>query len=186
MTTTSLFVELVVIGASASAWLLFLSLSIFGYRWITLADVLTLPVLIALIPLIYVLGIVTDRIADALFDRLWEDRLRKKWFSSRGAYYTARSQILVRGERLSDMLEYGRSRLRICRGIALNLVLTIVFLNLFIWTRLSSATLAPKLSLFATLALLTLVLACWYAWRSISISEYRKIKEQSTFLVEGE
>lgn len=186
MSTTSLFVELIVIGAGASAWLLFLTLSIFGFRWIPLAEVLSFPVLIVLLPLVYVLGIITDRIADKSFDRLWADRLVEEWFGTRGEYYNARRLILTKSEHLSELLEYGRSRLRICRGWAFNSLIAAVFLNLFIWTRLSSEVWAPTLSLFLTLAILALALACWYGWWSLSISEYRKIKEQSTLLTENE
>ena len=35
MATTALFVELIVIGVSATAWVAFLVLAIFGYSWLT-------------------------------------------------------------------------------------------------------------------------------------------------------
>lgn len=180
MNTTNLFVELIVIGASTAGWLVLFSMSLFGFRWLPLAETLTLPALIALLPVVYVLGIVTDRIADAVFDRLWAERLRKNWFSTRTEYYLARRQILTHSEHLSDNLEYGRSRLRICRGWAFNLVLAAVFLNLFIWTRIAGENWALGVSIFGTILILGLALACWYSWRSLSISEYRKIKSQTS------
>lgn len=179
MSTTSLFVELIVIGASASAWFVLFTISLFGFRWIPSSDWLTLPMIIALLPLVYVMGIVTDRIADAIFDRLWANRLRANWFPTLGEYYIARRQILTRSEHLADVFEYGRSRLRICRGWAFNLILVAIFLNLFVWTHLAAEPWALGVSLFGTFMLLGLALACWYSWRSLANSEYRKIKDQT-------
>ena len=83
---------------------------------------------------------------------------------------------------LSDMLEYGRSRLRIVRGWTFNTILAILSLNLLIWTRFSSEPWAGAVSIFATLSLAILGLACWFAWRSLMVSEYRKIKDNISVL----
>jgi hypothetical protein len=78
---------------------------------------------------------------------------------------------------------HGRSRLRICRGWALNAVLIAVALNLFIWIRLSRSAVAPLLSLFGAVTILLFALASWYTWKKLTVTEYRKVKEQAAFLV---
>jgi len=138
MSTTSLFVELILIGVSAWTWVLFLIITIFDYKWVPINITLSIPFIILMLPLIYVLGIVTDRMADSVFDQLWGNRIRSTWFNSRAEYYSMRSKILFKGERLSDMLEYGRSRLRICRGWTFDLLIMTVIANLFISIRLSN------------------------------------------------
>jgi hypothetical protein len=186
MSTTNLFVELIVIGVGALAWIILLVLSLFGWDWIPTEKVFSTVALVPLLSLIYVLGIVSDRIADSLFEYWWNDNLRKGRFPEIVDYHAARRQILTRSERLSELLEYGRSRLRICRGWTLNSVLIAVALNLFIWMRLATSPLAFSLSLFGTVAVLLFAIAPWYTWRKLTVTEYRKVKEQAAFLVEAQ
>ena len=186
MSTTNLFVELVVIGVGALAWVVLLVLSVFGWNWVPTEKVFSTVALIPLLSLIYVLGIVSDRIADSIFEKWWNDNLRKERFPDINDYHAARRQILTRSERLSELLEYGRSRLRICRGWALNSVLIAVALNLFVWMRLTGSSLALSLSLFGTVAVLSFAIASWYTWRKLTVTEYRKVEEQAAFLVEAQ
>jgi hypothetical protein len=130
------------------------------------------------------LGIASDRIADTLFEKWWNNKLRTEQFPDRSDYYAARRIILTRSGRLSDLLEYGRSRLRICRGWALNATLIVVALNLLIWIRMPGPRLA--LSLFGTVAGFLFAISSWYSWRNLSITEYRKVKEQAAFLAAEE
>ena len=183
MNTTNLFVELIVIGVGALAWLTLLVLALFGWEWVPTTQVFSTVGLVPILSLIYVLGVVSDRIADLLFDRLWERDLRKTRFLEVADYHAARRQILTRSERLSEVLEYMRSRLRICRGWALNSVLIAVALNLFIRLRLSQYPSALLLSLFGTAAILLFAAASWYTWRSLTVTEYRKVKELAAFLL---
>ncbi len=184
MGTTNLFVELVVIGVGALTWLVLLVFSVFGWEWVPTEKVFSTVALVPLLSLIYILGIVSDRIADSLFERFWNVRLRKRRFPDIHDYYAARRQILTGSDRLSELLEYGRSRMRICRGWVLNATLIAVTLNLFVWTRLIQSRFALPLSLFGTITALLFALGSWYTWKGLSETEYRKVKEQSVFLVE--
>lgn len=76
MNTTSLFVELVVIGVGALAWVALLVLSVFGYDWVPLDPLLAAAATVPLLSVVYVLGIVSDRVADLLFDLVWTRTLR--------------------------------------------------------------------------------------------------------------
>jgi len=85
MNTTNLFVELVIIGIGAGVWLLLTLLCVFGYSWIPLEKIMTLPALIPTLALLYVLGIVVDRMADFAF-QCWDKNLRQKHFNKSADY----------------------------------------------------------------------------------------------------
>lgn len=181
MSTTNLFVELLVIGVGASIWLVLVVLSMFGTSWVPVEQLFSPPAALPLLAIVYVLGIVSDRMADAVFEWLWNDDLRGSRFSSRGEYYNARRIILTRSERLSDLLEYGRSRLRICRGWALNSLLIAVGLNTFLWRWSGDNPAAWGISMFGSITLLLFALGAWYSWRKLALAEYRKVREQADF-----
>lgn len=192
MTTTHLFVELLVIGFGALIWFLLLLATFFG------ADVHTIPIdrldwtvlLFPLLSLSYVLGIVTDRVADRLFSS-WEERHRlfvykpSEFGSEKKAeekHHNDRRFLLVEGPELWQFIEYGRSRLRICRGWALNGVLLIFSYNILDLFGHSSVGLsvAGTVGLNGLLAFLTGV--CVYVWARLHLQEYKKIKRQSKWL----
>lgn len=182
MSTTNLFVELIVIGIGTTIWIVLLVLSVFGYEWIPYEQALSLPALIPVLSIIYVLGIVTDRIADALFHHLWIASLRRDYARSESHDFDDRRLIYIRSERLADLLEYGRSRLRICRGWAFNTVGILITLHLFVWTRVADRVLRGQLAIFGTLCLLTLIASLWFAWRQLVITDYRKVRDQAAYL----
>ena len=128
------------------------------------------------------LGIVVDRITDTIFEKLWDQSLRKKMFETPIEYYDDRRLIYTRADRLGNMLEYGRSWLRICRGWALNSVLILITLNGFIWACVANRQLQVGLTIFASIAIGLFALANWFAWRQLSQVNYRKVREQATFL----
>lgn len=186
MSTTNLFVELIVIGVSAFIWLVLFIFSVFGYAWVPI-DLLSSPsAAVAVLAVIYVLGIISDRIADTVFNWIWSDDLRGPYFQDIGEYYKARRLILTRSERLSDLLEYGRSRIRICRGWAFNSILITISLNTFLWMNLSDKSSIWAISIFSSISLLVFAFAAWFAWQKLIKTEYRKIKEQAEFFAPPE
>jgi hypothetical protein len=169
MSTTSLLVELVVIGVAALAWVVLLVLSVFGWNWVPVDKIFSSVALVPLLSFIYILGIVSDRIADTLFEKCWNNRLRRKYFGSVEEYHAGRRIILTGSERLAELLEYGRSRLRICRGWAFSSILIAITLNMFVWLRVSKAadsSIVWTLSLFGSVACLLFAIASWYTWRN--------------------
>ena len=182
MNTTNLFVELVVIGVGALAWLLLLVLAVFGWAWVPVEAAFSSTALVPLLAVTYLLGIVTDRLADTLFHRLWTHRLLPRFFATPDAYHADRHEVLMGSEALSALIEYNRSRLRICRGWALNAVLIGGALALLVASQVGNATLALRLMLFGLLACALLAAACGYTWYKLSVTGYRKIREQAALL----
>ena len=166
MNTTDLFVEILVIGIGAAIWVTMLVLSMLGYSAASLDRLFSIPALLPGIALVYVLGIIMDRISDVLFDRLFVDSVRKKYYSERKQEFDDRRTILVYSERLSQLLEYGRSRLRIVRGWTLNFLFMLMSLNVFLWTQPVDSQLRAKVSILGSAFLLLRSYLCWYSWRS--------------------
>jgi hypothetical protein len=105
MSTTKLFVELIVIGTGAFVWVVLLALTVFGYNPAIL-DLLKSPtVFVAMIPIIYVLGIITDRIADATFERAWDRNLKAKICGSKENYDRAKRWVVHRSDKLAELME---------------------------------------------------------------------------------
>lgn len=185
MNTTNLFVELIVIGVGATLWIVLLILSLFGYAWVPFDGLLSLPALIPILSVIYVLGIVVDRLADALFEQIWKEGLLAKVYmqaNRNDQYRNDRRLLYTESDRLADLLEYGRSRLRICRGWVVNSVLILVAMNLFIWLRLEPALPRLQVSLVGSGLLFLLILGLWLSWRHLVLTDYRKTKDQAQFL----
>lgn len=185
MSTTDLFVELIVIGVGAMAWLALLALSLFGTAWAEAEWLVSLPALLPMLALTYVVGIVTDRLADALFSRLWGDDVFAATYgagSPRKAYYDDRRVIYLHAERLAGLLEYNRSRLRIARGWAVNAALLLVTTLAFVWAQLPATLPRLALSGFAVAFWLALAVGAWYAWYRLEGNGYRRCQEQASFI----
>jgi hypothetical protein len=182
MSTTDLFVELIIIGIGAAIWLVLLILSLFGYNWVPLGVATSLVALVPALAVVYVLGIVVDRVADALFEKVWKPALYRKVYDDKQAYFHDRHLIYIHAERLSNLLEYGRSRLRICRGWTLNAFLILITSNLFVWTRLSHTRRQVVLSVCCTAAIGLFAYGNWFAWRQLALTNYRKVQDQSAYL----
>jgi hypothetical protein len=179
MSTTNLFVELVVIGVGTLAWIVLLVLALFGWNWVPVEQLFSPTAVIPLLAVVYLLGIITDRLADALFDRWWSPRLRQAEFPRHEDYHQARHEILMRSERLAELLEYGRSRLRICRGWSLNALLIALAAALLL---LRVPERALQLGAFVVIGCLAVAAGAAYAWRQLATTQYRKVREQATML----
>ncbi len=182
MSTTSLFVELIVIGASVFIWLLLFAGAFIGFDLSQLDNTLLISSAIPTLAVIYVLGIISDRLADNLFDKYWGESLKAEYFEDTGEYYNARRNILINSPALSDLLEYGRSRLRICRGWALNTLLICLALNIFLWRRSELFAQPVEIAILGSLACILLSVGAWFSWRNLTRVEYRKIRDQSRYL----
>ena len=183
MATTQLFVELLIIGVGALAALLIFGAAVLGYEPTSaLLELLSTKALIPGLSVAYVLGIVTDRIADRVFGRL-DTRYREEFFPEDGrGYYTARRTLLIHGAKLWDHLEYGRSRLRICRGWAFNTILLLVAIDALAFIRPSPMT-EPLWKVYAcNLFLAALGISCTACWRELARKEYQKIERQSDWI----
>jgi len=181
MNTTNLFVELVVIGIGVFAWVGLLVIAAFGYNEFALSDISYIIAALPTLALVYVLGIVWDRFADFVFKSLWDNVLKSEQYSSVSNYYDDRRIILTHSPALSELLEYGRSRLRICRGWALNALAISLSLSLYLVLD-TEINVDSSVLIVGIVSFLVLSVGCGFAWSNLSRSEYRKIKQQSAFL----
>ncbi len=186
VSTTNLFVELIVIGSGAASWLSLLLLSVFGHDWLGSVDPkhpLMLPALVPLLAFVYVLGIVVDRGADRLFDRFWISKARKKSYEKEERpFFDDRRLALLEHSPSTELFLYGRSRLRICRGWTVNAVLIALALGIFLVSHMGGQPLFWQLLLCGDLFFLLLALGCWLSWKGLKESDYIKVKEQAEFL----
>ena len=118
MSTTALYVELIVIGFQALAWIV-LALDSFipGLLRTTVDSVnSTLLIIAAIIP-VYVLGMIFDRVSDEIFSKS-ETRIRN------ASGLQAENSLLVEGSTMAhEFLVYTKSKHRILRAASLNIPL---------------------------------------------------------------
>ena len=179
MNTTNLFVELIVVGVGAFAWTLLILSGLAGKDINTVMAAANITWAIPLLSIVYVLGIVIDRIADGVFDKFWGNRMRAEVFPDKEEYYKARSMIFKSSDAISGLLEYGRSRLRICRGWSVNAVIMIFALQLYAILRPVPYQEQLILISAGTTILLIIAYGIWYAWRDILQKEYHKTRHQA-------
>jgi hypothetical protein len=181
MGTTDLFVELIVIGIGAAIWIVLGTLSLFGLTWVP-KEILSIPTLIPFLSLVYIVGIVTDRIADVLFETIWAPRLLKKYYSSSQEARDDRRLIYSHNEYLAKLIEYGRSRLRICRGWAFNAVLIMITADFFIATQVSGRDVQTRLFIWVNLLVGFVAYFSWYSWVQLQDTQYRRLKDDAAFI----
>ncbi len=183
MATTQLFVELLVIGFGALVWLAILGAALFGFDPAHFYQgLLSVRAFLPVLAVVYVLGIVTDRLADWLFERL-DVRHRKEYFGDdKAGYFNARRTLVVHGPALWEHLEYGRSRLRICRGWALNAVLLLVAVDVFAFVRRPAMLTSGWNLAVCNLFLGLFGVLCALCWGALTRKEYQKIRRQSAWI----
>lgn len=137
MSTTTLFVEILIAGLGAVFWILVLLLTIIGLlsgpldlseagalalrklshlkEWAVLLTTLFLSIA-------YCIGIFVDRIADSSLRWVANRRVRSSSEDSPPGFQQMRLLVMHRSEGMGRFLEYQRSRLRLARAIVFNLV----------------------------------------------------------------
>lgn len=178
MNTTNVFAELLIIGVETIAWIALLFFTLFGYVWIDFGTFNNLAIVIPLVALAYVLGIMMDRLSDALLFGL-DHAIRLQVMGERIAesFGQLRSFVLSRSPYLSADLDYLRSRLRIMRSSIINFGLLGITGTAFILTRIQIALdtqyWAAAAALFTGAVLSSL---SFYAWRASAITYYLRLK----------
>lgn len=184
MTTTAIFVELLVTGLLALVWLILAILSFTGMPWNELAGFLGLKEKegissILALGFAYVVGIVVDRISDSLFRR-FDVRIRKSRIHAKvPSVSEMRLYVMSVNEKLSAFLDYLRSRLRLARSSALNFFLITLAAAIFSATRNSNGR---ELVFAITIGGLGLTLATGYAWYRISRTYYKRLVQSYEIL----
>lgn len=184
MNTTALFVELIIIGVGAVIWLSILILSLFGYTWVPWKEITSIIALVPFLAITYTLGIAFDRLADQIFSK-WDKKLRKGRFPNNEEYHTVRTYVYTHAtDKVIDLFEYGRSRLRISRAWSVhNLILSII-IPIFTWTRFSGTLLTTRIliTVFSVISLGLYALVALLAWRRLANNDYTRLVETYKFL----
>lgn len=182
MNTTVLFAELLIIGLESSLWLLFLALTFFGNGWFInitpqLKEWQTILTVIVL-PILYVFGIIIDRVSDSLFER-WNSAIKKKALSQLPkSVNLARFRIGKDYEFLSQQIEYTRSRMRIVRASSVNFALITIFSTTYIVFQTQTASVSEKIGYVAFTIIMgsLLTLLSMFTWKSLTLSRLKMLE----------
>jgi Flp pilus assembly protein TadB len=150
---------------------------------------------IPFISLIYVLGIVTDRLIDRLYDKR-DDTFLKQFYKQdadtdvsisdlKKKHHEERRTVINTHERMADMIEYNRSRLRICRSWSVHALIIACLIPFFAVTNLSPQY-ALNVSIFGFVVFIALSISCYYTWVLLNKTLYKKTNEQYSFILEEE
>jgi hypothetical protein len=186
MQTTELFVELVVIGYGMIIWIFLLIMTLFGFSWIDFNKIISTQTILPSLVMAYVFGIITDRFADWIF-RSWDRSIRNKQFNKKLDYQRTRTIVFDRSESLKAWFYYGRSRLRICRGWAINLLFLMVSFNLFISNQpLPQSLNRYTIITFINSSVLLMTFGAMFSWYRLTASEYERLAQEYESFLQGE
>ena len=122
MSTTLLFVELIIIGLQVTVWLVLVVLLFLGHDWISPTQLSKWQGLgsVLLLAFAYTVGTLFDRLTDRIFKR-WHERIKAREFPDPPAALVAiRYEVAKDNEYLNRLFEYTRSRMRISRATVVN------------------------------------------------------------------
>ena len=185
MKSSSYIIELLVAGAGAVAWIILLVLAIFGYDWVPFNYLKEPGIILALSPFVYVIGVITDRLVDNLFDAFFKENYDNPLFLDKESYVLARTRIFLTSDSLRDLLEYGKARIRICRAWAFNSLLILISGDLFLLLPHSPLTQWPDRWAYSAVFSLVFAISTFLsfrAWRSLSVKEAEFLKIQTKVL----
>lgn len=153
MSTTAVVAEILIVGLEAEAWLALLVVTIFGSGWIDLETPSKFVpiVLVLVLAVAYVLGVIVDRTADTSFKWFGDTPLgswSNRTFGKKSETWllpaheqTMRSAVMRAGGETATFIDYQRSRLRVARGTAINLVVALLVAGVyFAWHKGWAAT----------------------------------------------
>lgn len=177
-----IFAELLVAGIQATVWVGFLAASFFGTAWIEDISLerWAIPLGAIAVSLVYALGVIVDRAADAIFEP-WDYSLRRKVFGlAKGdEHRISRSRLEIVGwnPEMAKDLAYARSRVRLLRASALNLLLMVPTGAIFMLARtnLHEPGATPRLLVTLVSGVLAAAGASW-GWARLSKSQYTQLK----------
>jgi hypothetical protein len=142
MNTTSLFIELLIVGIQACFWIILLVISFWGYNWIYdirlelnyWINLLT----IALLTFCYTFGIIIDRIAVIILNTLdpiiYSYFMKFTFISSKLELSVDKSEIEIHNKtnKIPEYIQFYNSRLRVLRGTSINLIFFIISAVVFV------------------------------------------------------
>lgn len=167
MSTTSLYVELIIIGMEAVMWIASLSIYFTDIKYISIIAKISekLPASLFLAGVMYILGLVIDRISDLAFTKM-ESRIRKN------VGLKAKSSILIWKEsNQEEYFKFTRSKIRILRSSIINIpiIMISVALNILKYYQQGCA-------LFLFVLIVGIILSCftWMGYKQTVRNFYNK------------
>jgi len=184
MGSTTLFVEILITGLESVIWLGFLLGCLFGTEWLNfiaksfeVAQAFTTTLLLGLV---YVVGIIIEEVTDALFES-WSDKLKASLNNGDMSRYNDIQDFVYSHYvmKTDDQLGYMRSRRRILRASAFNVVMIAISSIAFLWLRNSTITDLSKISLTVFIAIVG-ALGTW-----LSLFTYKRITRDFVYSIQG-
>jgi len=205
MKHTNYILELIIGGLGALTWLFILLITFVDINWSAIfahvkqeniTGLLTIYSMLFL-PFVYVTGVVTDRMVDEIFDKLFANRLLDEFFDKKEDYTKAIARIYYKSEPLKENYDYGRMRIRICRVWAFNAFISFIVVNIFLFLTFEEFKelhiyINPNdinvrtLSLYSSLFYITSSLIAFRAWYTLSRKECVVLCAQNEFLLKEE
>jgi hypothetical protein len=177
MSTTSLFVDLLISGIQVAMWLCLLVGCIFGADPKLLSGVKDWSAVLAvlLLPIVYPVGIFIDNLADDLLRPIGR-RIRKR-FALDETPSVMKLLARTKDDFLPRYFDYVRTRIRISRSSALNFSLITLFGELFIWLRWRPTFGATQGVWMETVGLLggALTVLAVFSWYRITMTFSKKL-----------
>jgi len=140
LATTSLFVEILVIGSIAEIWIALFLLSFVDINAaltssvVILAEKFSALLLFPLLAVTYAIGWVINFLAERLFKPYFQTKFRDEVFKSAHVTYAEARNIVVQNasEEVTREMEFDRHILRIARGSVLNFLMIALMLLLHV------------------------------------------------------
>jgi hypothetical protein len=173
MKTTELFAELLVIGVGASCACLLVLLTLvpgLGH----LISRLPAAAIIPSLAVIYLIGILADRISDFAFDALVSRRRRGSCADDLLAWKNRRDAIMMSSSFFASLYAYSRSRQRILRAWTLNSI-GLALSSLAYLTTQDCSVCGTRTALVAVVGFLALGLLCFVVWNKMDKQEVAAI-----------
>lgn len=195
MKTTDFILELIIAGLGTLVWVILLFLGIIDVNWQLVGSLFELDgffgfatiVVLLIAPFIYIIGIVTDRLVDNLFDNWFANRIAQEEFGSdRRAYKRAVCRTYMAPQGLKEAFTYSRMRIRICRAWAYNSTMILVSMNVFLILRRDWFPQALQMSIFFSILFIISTVVSFHAWKSLVKKEYFSLKINQELLAEME
>ena len=176
MKTTSIVIEILIIGFQTLIWCILVVLSMFGYWWVNLNPDLLLGFTLFITAMSYTFGV--------LFDNLWnrisepmDKHIRSLYFKDTKEVHSMRGSIFAENKQTVEFMEYIRSRMRIARSSVYNFPLITVAALVFITVQFQvvAPELRMKIIIFVLVSGALLTLLAVSAYRKLTHTYYKQI-----------
>ncbi|SRR5260221_8195813 len=190
MSTTVIFAEILIVGLQALIWIALMILSFFGVDFLSHSSFTNLSqwvqlIIVFVLAIAYTVGIFVDRISDSIFN-LQDKTLRKTYLSDDlPSVSKMRIYIMSQNSTVNKYIDYIRSRARIARSTAFNLVFIEFFLLVLYSSKLTSKINSNLIFVISLLLLAALVTAA-YSWKRISRTYYKRLEKAYKILKKNE